>query len=82
MNKFFLLIFAFSLITTGLATAQNRPKGNLNRAFGHGSKANAGKNNKAHFRHEATRPTIDLNPNTPGKFKTTRTNRHKLSKGR
>lgn len=82
MNKFFLLLFVFSLGAAGLATAQNRPKGNKNRAFSHGSKSSAGKNNKAHFRHEGTRPTIDLNPNTLERFKTTPNKHRKLSKKR
>jgi hypothetical protein len=82
MNKFFILLFAFSLGTAGLATAQHRPKGNLKRAFSHSSGASKRKNNKAHFRREATRPTIDLNPHTLGKFKTAKANHHyKFSKG-
>ena len=83
MNKFFLLLlFAFSLNTAGLATAQNRPKGNLKRAFNHSSGASAGKNNKAQFRRENIRPVIDLNPHTPEKFKTAKAGRHyKFAKG-
>lgn len=84
MNKLFLLLlFAFSLSTAGLATAQGRPKGNLKRAFSHSSGAGTGQNNKAHFRHEAIRPVIDLNPHSPEKFKTAKANHHyKFAKGR
>lgn len=83
MHKLFLLLlFAFGLGTAGLATARNRPKGNLKRAFTHHSGAGAGKNNKAHFRHESTRPVIDLNPHTPEKFKTAKAGHHyKFAKG-
>ncbi len=82
VNTFFLLLFAFSLGTADLATAQGRPKGNLKRAFNHSSGANSGKNNKAQFRHESTRPTIDFNPHSPEKFKTAKANHHyRFSKG-
>lgn len=83
MNKLFLLLlFAFSLGTVGRATAQDRPKGNLKRAFSHSSVASKGKNNKAHFRHEGVRPVIDLNPHSPEKFKTSKAPHHyKFAKG-
>ena len=77
MNKIsFLLLLAFSLSTAGLASAQGRPKGSLKRAFNHNSGAGSGKNNKAHFRHESSRPVIDLNPHTPEKFKTAKAGHH------
>ena len=78
MNKIiaFLLLLAFSLSTAGLASAQNRPKGNLRRAFSHNSGAGGHKNNKAHFRRENSRPVIDLNPHTPEKFKTAKAGHH------
>ncbi|GAA4035406.1 hypothetical protein GCM10022409_20090 [Hymenobacter glaciei] len=77
MNKLsLLLLFAFSLSTAGVATAQNRPKGNLKRAFKHESGAGAGKNNKAQFRRENIRPVIDLNPHSLEKFKTAKANKH------
>ena len=84
MNKLFLLLlFFFSLSAAGLATAQNRPKGNLKHAFRHSSEASKGKNNKAHFRREAIRPVIDLNPHIPEKFKTAKVGHHyKFAKGR
>ncbi|GAB3658739.1 hypothetical protein GCM10027594_29950 [Hymenobacter agri] len=84
MNKLFLLLlFAFSLSTAGRAAAQDRPKGNLKRAFNHSSEAGKGKNNKAHFRRESLRPVIDLNPHSPEKFKTAKANHHyKFAKGR
>ncbi|MCI1186909.1 hypothetical protein MON38_05715 [Hymenobacter sp. DH14] len=84
MNKLFLLLlFVFSLSTAGLATAQNRPKGSLKRAFNHSSEAGKGKNNKAQFRRDNIRPVIDLNPHTPEKFKTAKANHHyKFAKGR
>ena len=84
MNKIFalLLLLAFGLSTAGLATAQQRPKGNLRRAFSHKSGASGGKNNRAHFRHESLIPVIDLNPHTPEKFKTAKANHHyKFAKG-
>ena len=79
MNKLFLLLlFAFSLSTA----AQDRPKGNLKRAFNHSSEAGKGKNNKARFRRESIHPVIDLNPHSPEKFKTAKANKHyKFAKG-
>ena len=76
MNKIFFLLITFSLSTAGLANAQNRRKGNLKRAFNHTSGTNTGKNDRAHFRRQSIIPVIDLNPHSPGKFKTARANHH------
>ena len=76
MRKFFLLLFACSLSTAGLATAQSRPKGNLKHAFSHRAVAGSGRNNRAQFRRESIRPVIDLNPHTPEKFKTAKAGHH------
>ncbi|MDQ2772275.1 MAG: hypothetical protein M3Y54_17450 [Bacteroidota bacterium] len=81
-NLFHLLLITLLLGSAGVAVGQNRPKGNVKRAFKHTSEAGKGRNDKAHFRKENVRPVIDLNPHSPEKFKTAKANHHyKFSKG-
>ena len=75
-NVFFLPVLLFCLSIAGQAGAQGRPKVHLKRAFNHTSEAGKGKNDRAHFRKENTRPVIDLNPHTPEKFKTAKVGHH------
>ena len=76
MNKLFsLLLLGLGLSLTIPATAQSRPK-SKKRAFSHTSESGRGKNNKAHFRHESTRPVIDLTPHKLETFKTSKAPKH------
>ena len=73
---FALLFFALTLGSAGATVGQHRPKGITKRAFSHGAEGSRGKNDKAHFRHEAVRPTIDLHPHSLEHFKTAKANHH------
>ncbi|MGY3091035.1 hypothetical protein ACVWYF_004099 [Hymenobacter sp. UYAg731] len=77
MHKFFsLLLLGLGLGLTIPATAQSRPKVKAKKAFSHTSESSRGKNNKAQFRHESTRPVIDLTPHKLETFKTSRAPKH------
>ncbi len=67
------LLIVFSI---GFASAQPRPRVKASRAFAHAAEAGKGKSDKAQFRHESTRPTVDLHPHKLETFKTTKARHH------
>ena len=64
------------VLSIGMASAQPRPRVKANRAFAHAAETGKGKSDKAQFRHEGTRPTVDLHPHKLETFKTTKAKHH------
>ena len=70
--RYCLLLLALFTCAPGITQAQNRPRIKARHAFTHTAEASKGKNSKARFRRENTRPVIDLNPRNLEKTKTTK----------
>jgi hypothetical protein len=68
---FFPLLLALCVGATTVE-AKPGPGAKSKRAYSHQAESGKGKANKAQFRRQSQRPTIDLHPNKPTTFKTTK----------
>jgi hypothetical protein len=68
----FSLLLALCLGAATTTDAKPSPGAKAKRAYAHTSESGWGKTSKVRFRNPSIRPVIDLHPNKPGSFKTTK----------
>ena len=71
-SSFFSLLLALCIGAAATVGAKPGPGAKPKRAYSHASESGKGKNTKARFRSQSTRPVIDMHPNKPTTFKTTK----------
>jgi hypothetical protein len=69
---FFPLLLALCVGTATAVDAKPGPGAKSKRAYTHHAESGKGRTSKVQFRNESTRPVIDLHPNKPTTFKTTK----------